>query len=458
MNHNKKVLQFVCLIFGGLLALSIYLIVTKNNSGTLQNINILADVLQKNSTKNTVTKSQYIDTSFNLKAADTSFVIDSVTTEKLFKHFAIPNRITAFAADSNAVVLDKFIAKLLALKKKKKGKIRIAYLGDSMIEGDFVSQTLRKLLQQNFGGGGVGFVPVTSNVAMFRSTVRHSFSTKWLENNFKNKISVTPLYLSGKNFFANGYNWMEAEDKTYFANAPLKKYLLHGYKTSNGQIAVNSIYSSIKAMATFNRQLIDSSNKSKIKLETSDNQLPIYGITFETEDGVVVDNFSFRGSGGFEFVHIDSSFLQAINATQPYDLIIMQYGVNVLNKPFNNSFNWYYKAMVNALHQMKACFTNADFLLISSADKSFKYSNGVHTAIGMDSLIATQEKIAFDSRIAFFNTYNSMGGYNSMITWANSNPQLAAKDFTHLNAKGAEILGTSIYNALMYEANKMEKR
>jgi hypothetical protein len=75
----------------------------------------------------------------------------------------------------------------------------------------------------------------------------------------------------------------------------------------------------------------------------------------------------------------------------------------------------------------------------------------------MDSLIATQERIAFDAKISFFNTYNSMGGYNSMVGWANGHPQLAAKDFTHLNANGAEILGKGIYNSIMYELNKAAK-
>jgi hypothetical protein len=57
--------------------------------------------------------------------------------------------------------LAKFAEKLHQLKTTKKGKIRIAYFGDSMIEGDLLTQTLRKLLQKEFGGYGVGFFPFT---------------------------------------------------------------------------------------------------------------------------------------------------------------------------------------------------------------------------------------------------------------------------------------------------------
>lgn len=454
MNQNKKVLQFVLAATTCLLGFSLLIHFNKVENEQLKNIDILSSIFKKDTT--TATK---ITADTALFEIDTTkqFSIQNDSIARQLQHFNVANRLTNFNADTNAIVLDNFIKKLIALRKNKKGKIRIAYLGDSMIEGDLVSQTLRKYLQQNYGGSGVGFVPITSAVAGFRQSIKHTFTANWKESNFKNKFSAVPLYLSGKTFFASGYNRVDVEDKTILATTKTNKYLLCGYKPNSGQIAVNSIFYAIKPTTVFNRILIDSSVKTAIKLEASDAALPFYGISFETSDGVIVDNFSFRGLGGFEFAGIDSSFLTQVNNTQPYDLIIMQYGVNLLNHPNNNSFGWYQKAMTACIRKMKSCFKNADFLLVSSADKSFKYSNGTHTAIGMDSLIATQERIAFENKIAFFNTYSSMGGYNSMINWANGNPQLAAKDYTHLNAKGAEVLGTGLFNAMMYEVNKSEK-
>lgn len=40
--------------------------------------------------------------------------------------------------------------------------VRIAFLGDSFIEGDIVVADLRAAFQEQFGGNGVGFVPVYS--------------------------------------------------------------------------------------------------------------------------------------------------------------------------------------------------------------------------------------------------------------------------------------------------------
>lgn len=457
MNQNKKVLQFVLLVTLSLLAISIFVLYTKNTSTPLQNISILTDILKKDSLKKEKIKIQKVDSSIAEKIISPFLTEDS--TDSILQHFTTPNKLINFSSDTNSIVIENFIKKIIELKKTKKGKIRIAYLGDSMIEGDLVSQTLRKYLQKAFGGTGVGFIPITSPVAGFRITAKHSFSTKWRESNFKTKISYTPLYLSGKTFFAQGYNWVDIEDKTLAPNqSQLQKYLLCGFKNGNSQIAINSVFNSIKPSQQFNKILLNNSTSPKIKIEISDISLPLYGISFESTDGIIIDNFSFRGSGGFEFINIDSNFLKQINTTQPYDLVIMQYGVNVLNHPNNSNFNWYYKAMTTAINKLKKNLSNAEFLLISTADKSFKYSDGRRTAIGMDSLIATQERIAFDSKIAFFNTYNSMGGYNSMISWANGNPQLAAKDYTHLNSKGAEILGTSLFNGINFEIIKAESQ
>lgn len=52
--------------------------------------------------------------------------------------------------------------------------VRIAYFGDSFIEADILTGDLREMLQKRFGGCGVGYVPITTQIAGFRPTVHHS--------------------------------------------------------------------------------------------------------------------------------------------------------------------------------------------------------------------------------------------------------------------------------------------
>ena len=99
--------------------------------------------------------------------------------------------------------LTTFLDKLSAQKKTGKEKIRIGYFGDSFIEGDLITKDLRQMLQDNFGGNGVGFMPVTSISAGFRTSIIHSFSKDWEDINFKSDDKASEnLFLSGHSFHA----------------------------------------------------------------------------------------------------------------------------------------------------------------------------------------------------------------------------------------------------------------
>ena len=68
--------------------------------------------------------------------------------------------------------LDIFLS---ALDSSQNKNVRIAWFGDSYVEGDILLDPLRDTLQAIFGGSGVGFVPIASEVAGFRQTIIHSF-------------------------------------------------------------------------------------------------------------------------------------------------------------------------------------------------------------------------------------------------------------------------------------------
>ena len=69
-----------------------------------------------------------------------------------------------------------FYEKLLQLETKEEGKVRIAYFGDSMTDGDLIVSDLRSKFQDRFGGEGVGFVTIVSESATARATIKHEFS------------------------------------------------------------------------------------------------------------------------------------------------------------------------------------------------------------------------------------------------------------------------------------------
>ncbi len=441
MNSNRRVLQFV--------TGSVCLYLVLSIAGTLmgfqwmpfQRINLISDIVKSDSAVVVNEK------------PDSNLVIIEDLPDKDFNLYKKGRYITNFSTDTTRPSLGHFLEKLADLKAGKKTKVRIAYFGDSMIEGDLLTQTVRKLLQQAFGGSGVGFVPITSQVSKFRQTVYHSYSGGWQDESFKSGKS-SRLYFSG-HLFRSGGDWVQMSDQTVTDSAAvLEKSLLCGNAGGTINITVNYTPFSVNAPRLLNRiPLVTDANRG-VRLSVANENLPVYGISFESPSGIFVDNFSFRGITGIEFARIDSVFMRAIAENNPYDLIIFQYGVNLLFRPNDRNFNWYAKAMLPVVRKIRNCFDQTDFLLVSTADRAFRYGGEYKSAVGIDSLIKIQATVAYETGSCFYNQFASMGGTNSIVAWAKMNPSLANRDYVHPNHRGAEVLGTYLYEAILNEYKK----
>ena len=173
----------------------------------------------------------------------------------------------------------------------------------------------------------------------------------------------------------------------------------------------------------------------------------LYGFSFEDSVGVYVDNYSLRGSNGTQLLKMDSNYMQALAAIQPYDMVILHYGVNVIGNN-NTNFDWYKIGLNKTIAWAKNNFKNAAIVLISTSDKCTK-TNGVYqTDKGVPVLVDLQKELAQKNNIAFWNLYQNMGGNNSMVDWVKSPEPLANRDYTHITFKGAAKIAQLFYNQL----------
>jgi len=447
MNSNRRVMVFTLGSITVYLLVSVIAAITGSSLGPFNKVNLVGDIFKTRSKK--VTPALPEDT----------VTIAPPVANKNIKHSDISlykrsNLITNFNADTTQPSLENFVEKLKALKAGKKRKIRIGYFGDSMIEADLLTQTLRKLLQKEFGGSGVGFVPVTSQVSQWRTTATDFYSDGWQDENFKTPITGN-LFFSGHLFRSSG-DWVEMGDRTITdSTAVIEKSLLCGYVDQPVSISVNNAPLPVKANKKFNRIVLGKDLKRKIKIAVADERLPVYGISFESESGVIVDNFSFRGISGIELNKIDTGFLNAVNTDGPYyDLMVFQYGVNVLYHPNDVNFGWYKSLFLPVIQKVKKYFPNTDVVMISTADRAFSYDGEYQSAKGIDSLIKVQADIAYQTGCTFYNQFATMGGKNSIVQWADAKPSLARKDYVHPNDRGCDVLATHFFDALMKDYNK----
>jgi hypothetical protein len=350
----------------------------------------------------------------------------------------------------NGATMKAFMKALHELSEGKRKKIRIGYFGDSMIEGDLITQDIRKLLQDYFGGNGVGFVPITSVVAGFRQSVIHSFSENWNETNFLNSSGYKGT------LFLSGHSYHPSESSTvYYAGVKYahlssfnESYVFYGMNDSTSTFTVNDSTFEFLHNGLFNKQLV-AENVRSVNARFNGSRNIIYGFSFESARGVYIDNLSFRGISGIELQRISPAMFQSVNAVNPYDLIVIQYGPNLLFKPELEDFNWYEKPMKNAILAIKDAFPQASILIVGSADKACRYDGEYHTQKGVLPLIEVQNRVALETKTNFWNLFNAMGGRNSMIRWVNSKPPLANVDYTHLTHKGATKVAQVFYDKLM---------
>jgi lysophospholipase L1-like esterase len=204
---------------------------------------------------------------------------------------------------------------------------------------------------------------------------------------------------------------------------------------------------------------LTSSNVKSLQVTFNNaDSIPIYGFNFDDRQGVHVDNFSMRGNSGLPLSILSPALMNAFDNVLNYDLIILQYGANVLGYGTLN-YNWYEKNMTVVVDNLRQCFPNADILIISTADKASMIEDEMKTAPAVVPLANAQRNYARKTGSGYINLYQTMGGEGSMVKWVDGG--LANKDYTHFNASGSRKIAKLIYDEiskgyLKYKQNKTE--
>ncbi|MEO1217034.1 MAG: hypothetical protein AAFY45_26145 [Bacteroidota bacterium] len=368
--------------------------------------------------------------------------------------------------------LERFITKLDKAKENNE-QVRIGYFGDSMIEGDLITQSLRKDLQEMFGGKGVGFVPISSKIPGFRKTIRHRIGEWKSYNYFTPGPKGMPLGISGELFLADNpqMSWVSYKATSAFPGTEIFELVKLYY---GGGSAVPEGFDSYVIVDTDQRidtfsldgkteisELVISSEPTKrveLKFHIPSN-LPIFGLSVESESGIVVDNFPSRSNSGTNLVKIPADVLNKFDNYLDYDLIVLQFGLNVVS-PKRKSFSSYEKGMKRVVEHFKTHMPNTDILLVSVCDKSTKINGVLQTDPSVPLIVDAQQRVAEEMGIGFLNLYEEMGGRNSMIKWVKARPSLARSDYAHPNHRGAVKVSNIVKDFLLrnYDTHMAQKK
>lgn len=473
-NFQKPLWLMLCILII-LLLLAYFIPAYNQGSWKIRKLNLFSDITKVEPNKHTVTLSKVIGLPTQTKVGKSTSPSDNA------KQLVDPALIPFFEA--------------LKQCEQDGSPVRIAYFGDSIIEGDLITQSLRKNLQSRFGGSGVGYVPITSIVANFRTTIKHSFSPEWSTFSLMNPNPKRyPIGMSG---FVSLPLWNKVHFKTTAAtdssgstpvpvdtvrtySSPYCWVRYRGSAVSNPDPLFHNIrlfYSNAPAGYTIKassgkqpRRVIPLQQGSEMQTLTlnedapveniemvfpKSNQLCTYGMSFDSPKGVYVDNFALRGYSGMYFSNTSRSILSGFQKQMKYNLIVLQYGTNV-SEPKTKSYGYYREGMIESVRYLQEIFPGTPILIVSIGDKSIKVGTEYQTSPDIPALVKAQQEVAQRTHVGFWNLYENMGGYNSMVAYANAVPPLAQRDYTHFNSNGTNKIAGMLTQFLMqqYENSK----
>ncbi|MEG1562780.1 MAG: SGNH/GDSL hydrolase family protein [Bacteroides sp.] len=368
-------------------------------------------------------------------------------------------------SDSTCRGLSSFYEALNRIESEDR-LVRIAVFGDSFIEADIFTADLRELLQRKFGGCGVGFVNVTTMTSGYRPTVRHKYAG-WNSHALTDstRFDRQKLGVSGYYFLSQPGAYVELRGQKNYGSRLDTCQRASIFFQNKGAVSLSVC---VNGGETKTEEFAPSGTLQQMQVKgrigsvrwdviQADSTL-FYGMAMDGDKGIIVDNFSLRGSSGLSIRSIPVERMEAFNELRPYDFIILQYGLNVATVHGRN-YDYYQKGLLATIDRLKKSFPRAGFLLLSVGDRDFKTDTGeLRTMPGVKNLIRYQQSIASESHIAFWNLFEAMGGEGSMARMVHAKPSMGNYDYTHINFRGGKHLAGLLYESLIYGKEQQEKR
>lgn len=362
--------------------------------------------------------------------------VDSIYFGKIFEDYS-------FRQDG----LNRFYAAIDSIGSHRHA-VRVAFFGDSFVEGDILIGDLRDTLQSVWGGGGVGFVPITSEVAQFKRTIQHEYRGWNTFSIVKNSDSGQPFGINGFVYRPNPEAKIHYKGANYFRHTRSWSEVRLFYQTENDlmfvwQNAGMPPQEAVLAAKTGNINVWKwgqaGIQEFAIRFPQTDS-LRVYGASLESGPGFYIDNFSVRGNTGGRLKLIKPAIARQFDAYQHYDLIVLQLGLNAATDNLRN-IGWYRHELDLTFAHIRACFPDRPILIVGVPDRAGKIDGELVTLPSVPAITGMQRDLARKYGFLFFDLYHGMGGAGAMLRLANAKPMLANKDYTHLTHEGGKMMG-----------------
>ena len=328
--------------------------------------------------------------------------------------------------------------------------IRILHYGDSQIEMDHITSRLRSYMQQTFGGGGPGMLPVSiitpiPSVHLGTSGDLTHLASFGDSNAVRSRGNYGPMMQSFRLDGVVAVSMKTSRHKNIDDRIKQFSRITLLYNNHGGKLTatVATTHTADHKGVSSCSWSCDSTDHFRMKVS---GNADLYGILVDCGPGVAVDNIPMRGCSGQQFTLVDKERLTAAYRQMDVGMIIMQFGGNSV--PYfktEESISTYCQSIGKQIDHLHHCCPDARIVFVGPSDMGRRKAGQFQTypllPVLIDSLIATAN--AHDA--AYWSIYHAMGGENSMAEWVNQG--LAGKDYIHFSQKGADLMGDRMAEA-----------
>ena len=400
---------------------------------------------------------------------------------KYYEDFFREGRTRFDLPNNDLTWFDSFFTSLQNAQKDS-SVVHVIHYGDSQLEEDRISSTIREDLQTEFGGNGPGMLPAVMHIPS-QST------SQWNNGDLQRYIIFGPKEehathnrygplaqvgeLNGsavigvkkregrKDMFPHvgGYSTIKVLSSN---KGSLKLRLTYEHevmeqvgtnadgspkiKTKNKkETAAAPTVEKFTKLNVYTWKLPDTTSNIKLYLS---GRTEIYAISVDGSYGVAVDNVAMRGSSGTVFHKIDSQLLAESYKAMNAKLIIMEYGGNMVPSMTPKNLDWSKKLITRQIQSVKKANPDADILFIGPADMAKQINGRWQTYPGLGITIKMLREVALENGLAYWDMHRVMGGENAMIKWVKKSPPLGFTDHVHFTRKGASYMGDLFCSSL----------
>jgi lysophospholipase L1-like esterase len=331
--------------------------------------------------------------------------------------------------------------------------VRIIHYGDSQIEEDRISATLRDSLQTRFGGGGPGLLPVLDQYYNFSISEGSSAAPR-------RYVAYGPAELRG----AGGRYGPLAQKSHYDGtvtttlypvkdnDSPSRYFDRLTFLSAGSDITVrcNGVTQEMEASDSIRHIRFNLPDSTERVSFTHSGSHDIYGVMLDREAGVSVDNVPMRGCSGTVFTMLNAEQLSDYYNNENVRLIILQYGGNSV--PFTRTdkqISEFCEDISRQITYLQEQAPGARILFIGPSDMSTSIQGKMQTYRHLPAYVDSLRVTAGRAGAAYWDMYAAMGGQGSMVQWVRQSPPLANEDYIHFTRKGAARIGGMLYETLM---------